>query len=136
MGDTFRLCEDCRQIVIITRFYTRNLTRIHIFLILQEHGIIHSIQRHIIEHLCTLHDEILGTHLQVLFAGFHLLHRYHRLAALLHRVEIEHRRSLERIVIKRLHRYFREEGERTLRTYHRMGDDVKRIIVGNERTKI
>ena len=134
--DALGLREDCRQIVIVARLHTRNLTCIHIFLVLQEDGIIHRVERHIVEHLGTLHDEILGTHLQVFFAGLHLLHGYHCLATLLHRVEIEHGRSFERIVIKRLHRYFREEGECTLRAYHRVGDDVKRIIVGDERTKV
>ena len=90
MGDALGLCQDGCQVVIVARRHTLYLAGIHIFLVLQEHRVIHRVQRHIVEHLGTLHHQVLGTHLQVFVTGLQFLHRYHSLATLLHRHEIDH----------------------------------------------
>ena len=38
--------------------------------------------------------------------------------------------------MKRLHCHLRKEGERALAAYHRVGDNVKGIVVGNQWTEI
>ena len=66
---TLCLRQDSRQVVIVARFHTGNLSGIDILLILQVHGIVHTAQRLVVEHLGTLHHQLLGTHLQILVAG-------------------------------------------------------------------
>ena len=136
VGDALGLCEYRRQVVIVARLHTFYLACIHIFLILQEHGIVDTVKRHVVEHLSRLHHQVLGTHLQILVASLQLLHGHHSLTTLFHREEVDHRRSLELVVVERLHRHLREEGQRTLAAHHRMGYDIKGIIVGNERTEV
>ena len=136
MGDALRLSEDGGQSLVITRRYTRNLTSIHILLILQIDGIIDRSQRHVVEHLSRLHHKVLSAIGQVVLPGLHLLHRHHCLAALLHGEEINHRRGLEFIVDECLHRHLREEGEGTLTAHHRVGDDIERIIISHQRTEV
>ena len=91
MGHTLGLCQDGRKVMVVTRLHAFDLTGIHILLILQEHGIIDGVERHIVEHLCRFHGKVLGTHLQVFFTCLQLLHRHHGLTALLHREEVHHR---------------------------------------------
>ena len=136
MSHALSLCQYCCQVVVITRLHTLNLTRIHIFLILQEYGVINTVERHIVQHLSRFHHQVLGTHLQVFLTCLQLLHGYYRLTTLLHRQEVNHCRSLELVVIKCLHRHLREESKRSLTTNHRMGYDIERIIVSYKWTKI
>ena len=91
MGDALGLRENRCQVVVVAWLYTFDLASIYIFLILQEHGIVHRVERHVVEHLSALHRQVLCTHLQVLIACLQLLHRYYRLTALLHRQEVNHR---------------------------------------------
>ena len=132
----FRLGEDGRQVVIVTRCDSFYLTGIDIFLILQVDRVVDRAERLVVEHLCTLHHQPLGTHQQIVVAGKQFLHSHNGLAALLHRHEIDHRRCLEGIVAERLHRHLREEGQRTLRTHHRVGHDVERVVVGDEGSQV
>ena len=136
MRDALRLRQDGRQVVIITWFHTWNLASIHILLILQIDRVIHRTQRHIVQHLRTLHHQILRTHRQILITSLQLLHRHHSLTTLLHRQEINHRRRLVRVVLQRAHRHLRQERQRTLTTHHRMGDDVERIVISHQRTQV
>ena len=122
--------------MIVARLHPRYLAGIHILLILQEYGIVDRLQRHVIKHLSRLHHQVLGTHLQVLVASLQLLHGHHGLTAFLHRQEVNHSRGLVFVVVERLHRYFREEGQRALAPHHRVGNDVERIVIGYERTQV
>ena len=136
MGDTLRLGEDGGEVVVVAWLHAFYLAGIHILLVLQVNGIIDGAERLVVEHFGTLHHQLLGTHLQVLVASLQLLHGHHGLATLLHRQEIDHGRGLVGIVVEGLHRHLREEGERTLRAHHRVGDDVEGIVVGDERTDV
>ena len=51
MGDALGLGENSGESLVIARLYTRNLTDIHILLILQIDRIINRSQRHIVKHL-------------------------------------------------------------------------------------
>ena len=136
VSNTLGFRQDSRQVMIVAWLHTFDLASIHILLILQINRVIDRTQRFVVEHLSRLYHQVFGTHLQVFLTGFQFLHRHHRLATLLHRQEIDHRRCLVLIVVECLHRHFREEGQRTLRPYHRVGDDVERIIVSYQRTEV
>ena len=136
VGDAFRLGQDGCQMVVVARSHTLNAACIYIFLILEVDGVVDRVERHIVEHLGTLHHQVLGTHLQVVVARGELLHGHHGLAALFHGEEVDHGRCLVGIVAERLHRHLREEGQRTLRPYHTVGHDVERIVVGQQRTDV
>ena len=136
VGDTFRLCEDSRQVVIVARLHALYLTRIHVLLVLQVDGIVDRAERLVVEHLGALHHQLLGTHVEVFLARLQFLHGYHSLAAFLHREEVDHRRSLIGIVPQRLHGHLGEECQRTLAAHHRVGNDVEGVVVGNERTEV
>ena len=129
MGHGLSLGQDSCEVMVVAGLHTGNLSGIHIFLILQIDGIIHRAKRFIVEHLGTLYNEVLGTHLQVFIARLQFLHGYHCLTTLLHRLEINHRRCLIRIVVERLHRYLREESQCSFRAYHTVGHDIERIII-------
>ena len=136
MRDTLRLGEDGREIVIVARFDTLYLAGIDIGFILQEYGIIDGREGLVVKHLSTLHHQVLGTHGKVFITCLQLLHGDHGLAALLHRHEIDHCRSLEGIVLQGLHGHLRKERQRTLRTDNAMGNDVERVVISNEWAEI
>ena len=114
MGDALGLRKYGCEVMIVTRFHTLYLTCINILLILQEHRVVNGVQRHIVEHLGTLHHQVLGTHLQVIIAGLQLFHCHHCFTTLLHGEEINHRRSLVLIVVECFHRHLGEECQGTL----------------------
>ena len=91
MSYSLGLCEYRSQVVVVARFYPLNLTCIHILLILQEYWVVNRVKRHIVEHLSTLHHQVLCTHLQVIITGLQLLHGYNSLTTLLHSKEVNHR---------------------------------------------
>ena len=103
VGDALGFGEDGRQVVVVARLYAGYLACIHVLLVLQEDGVVNRVKRHVVEHLRTLHHEVLGTHLQVFVASLQLLHGHHGLAALLHGEEIDHGRCLVLVVGECLH---------------------------------
>ena len=127
-----RLRENRRQVVVVSRLNALNPPRVDVLLVLQEDGVVHRSEREVIEHLRTLHHKILGTHLHVLFRGLHLLHGHHRAAALLHREEVDHRRSAILVVVQRAHRHLGQKGQGALRSDHAVSHDVKRIVVSHK----
>ena len=114
VGNALSLGKNSGQVVVIARLNTLNLAGINILLVLQVNGIIDRAERLVIEHLGTFYYQVLGAVLKVFLACLHLLHGYHSLAALLHCKEVNHGRSLERIVLQRLHRHLTEERQCTL----------------------
>ena len=114
MGDALGLGEDGREVVVVAGISSSHLAGIHILLILQIDRIIDRAERLVVEHLSRLDDQILSTIGQIFLASLHFLHRHHSLAALLHRMEIDHRGGLVRVVLQRLHRHLGKEGEGTL----------------------
>ena len=136
MRDSLGLRQDGRQVVVITRLHTSNLSSVHILLILQEHRIINGTERLVVEHLGTLHHQVLGAHREVFIASLQFLQRHHGLTALAHRQEVDHCRSFVGIVAQRLHGDLGQEGQCTLTAHHGVGDDVEGVVVGDERTEI
>ena len=136
MGDGLRLGEHRREIVIVARLHTRHLSCIDILFILKIDGIVDRCKREIVEHLGRLHHQVFLAHTNVLGRCLQFLHGHHGLAALLHGVEINHSRSLVLVVVERLHGDLGQESQRSLRAYYRMGNDIERIVVGNQRTEI
>ena len=136
MRDAFRFGEDGSEVVVVAGFHARYLSGINVFLVLQEHRVVDRRQRLVVEHLGTLHYQVLGTHLQVFLARLQFLHCHYGLATLLHGEEIDHGRGLVLVVVEGLHRHFGKEGEGALRTHHRMRHDVEWVVVGKQRTKV
>ena len=136
MGDTLCLGQYSCQPLVVARFHAGYLSCIHIFLILQVDGVVNRTEGFVVEHLGTLDNQLLGTHLQVFIAGLQLLHGHHGFTALFHSEEIDHGRSLEGVVVKGLHGDLRDKGQRTLRAYHQVGNDVEGVVVGYQRTQV
>ena len=90
VGRGLGLGEDGRQVVIVAGLHALNLTGIHVLAILQVDGIVNGRERLVVQHLGTLHHQVLAAHLHVLLSGLQLLHLHHSFAALAHRVEVVH----------------------------------------------
>ena len=135
-GDGFGLGEDGGEVVVITWLHTLDETGIHIPLVLQKDRVIDRCQRQVVEHLGTLDHQVLLTHGDVGIAGFQLLERHYSLAALTHREEIKHRTGLARVVVECAHRHPADKRQGALAAHHTVGDDVKRVIIGDERPQI
>ena len=129
MRDTLGLGEDGREIVVVARFDTLYLACIDVGFVLQEYRVVDGREGLVVEHLSRFHHQILSTHGEILVACLQLLHGDDGLAALLHRHEVNHCRSFERIVLQRLHGHLRKERQRTLRTDNAMGNDVERVVI-------
>ena len=136
MGDALGLGEDGGEVVVVAGLHAGYLAGIDILLVLQVDGVVDRIERHVVEHLCALHHQILGTHLQVLVARLEFLHGHHGLAALLHGEEVDHGRCLVLVVVEGLHGHLGEEGQGALRTHHTVGHDVEGVVVGHERPQV
>ena len=129
MRDTLGLGEDGREIVVVARFDTLYLAGIDVGFVLEEYRVVDGREGLVVEHLGRFHHQVLGTHGEILVTSFQFLHGDHGLAALLHRHEVNHCRSFERIVLQRLHGHLRKERQRTLRTDNAMGNDVERVVI-------
>ena len=135
-GHGLGLGEDGGEVVVVAGLHTRDFAGIHISLVLQIDGVIDRCQRQVVEHLGALDHQVLPAHGDVLVAGLQPLEGDHRLATLAHGEEIEHRRRLAWIVVQRAHRHLADEGQRALAAHYAVGDDVKRVIVGDERPQV
>ena len=118
--------------MVIARLHAIDFASVNVLLVLQINRVIDRGQRQVVEHLGTLDHQVFLTHGDVLVARFQLLEGDYRLATFPHREEIEHRTGLAGIVVQRAHRHLADEGQCALAAHHAMGDDVKRVIIGDE----
>ena len=122
--------------MIVTWLHTLDLTGIHVLLVLEIDWVIDRSEREIVKHLGALDHQVFLTHGDVGFAGLQLLESNYRLATLLHCKEVKHRRSLAGIVVQRAHRHLADKGQRALAAHYTVGDDVKRVIVGDKGSQV
>ena len=118
--------------MVIAWLHALDFAGVHVLLVLQIDGVVDRCQRQVVEHLGTLHHQVLLAHGDVFVARLELLEGNHCLATLPHGVEVEHGRGLARVVVQRAHRYLADEGQRALAAHHAVGDDVKRVVIGDQ----